>query len=203
MRTFIFIILFFIVSCSSVQYHTIYEGGFDPLFDFEKVKTIGFTPFCWTGWYKDAGCDELFEKQLFIYAKDQLGKRGFEVFYIAPEFLEADSAVKAVYVKSGYENMPDLTLTAFSYQGLGNVVEVPGETYGAINWGSKYGGGYYGETKGYEVQTYTMRIAYTLWSGPHKYMNKAWEGVITKGSPELNLQEQAQAMTYNVFLYKW
>jgi len=195
--------VFFLLSCSAVRYYTYYEGGFDPFLDFKNIKTIGFTPIYWTSPAKKIGYDELFEKQLFIYAKIELEKRGFKVFYIDPEFLEYDPVKEGVYIKPDFKEMPDLTLTVIYYQGLGNVVKAPGKTSGILSWGKSLGKGFYEQTQDYEVQTYFQVLIYTLWSGSPEYTNKAWEGVIKKGSPILNLHEQAQDMTYDVFLEKF
>ncbi len=196
----ILLAVLFLLSCSAVRYYTYYEGGFDPFFDFKNVKTIGFTPIYWTSPAKKIGYDKLFEKQLFIYAKIELEKRGFKVFYINPEFLEYDPVKEGVYVKPDFKEMPDLTLTVIYYQGKGNVVKVPGKASGILNWGKW---GLYEQKQDYEVQTCFQVLVYTLWSGSPEYTNKAWEGVIKKGSPILNLQEQAQDMTYDVFLEKF
>jgi hypothetical protein len=193
-------------SCSPIKYYTYYEGGFDPTYEFKTVKTIGFTSFFWTINAKKYGIDELFEKQLFVYAKNELEKRGYKVFYISPEFLQEDSTAVdsiAVYVKPDFNNMPDLTLTVSYFQGLGNVVKIPGQTYGIINWGKAIGGGSYGKTESQEVQTCFLSICYTLWSGSPKYTNKVWQGIIKKGSPILNIQDEAQNMTNDVFLKKF
>lgn len=193
----------FIFSCAPVKYFTYYEGGHDPLYNIREVMKIGFTPFCWTDWAKENGCDELVEKQMFVYARDELQKRGYRVVYIPPQFLEEDSAKRAIYVKANYKNMPDLTLTVTYWQGLGNKVQVPGQSVGTLNWGNSGGGGYYGQTQGYEVQTYFLVLGYTLWSGAPKYMNKAWEGIVKKGSPKLDLFEKAPSMAAQVFYRKF
>jgi len=39
----VLVLLFF--GCA-VKYYTYTEGGYDPIFDMESVKTIGFIPFC-------------------------------------------------------------------------------------------------------------------------------------------------------------
>lgn len=195
------LLLFLLLSCyqSPIKYNSHYEGGFDPLFDFSNVKTIGFVPTYWTEFGEKNGIDELFEKQLFVYAKKELEKRGFKVFYIGPEFLEYDSEKEGVYVREDYKKMPDLILTAFYYQGAGNVVEVPAKASGILT--SRLG--LYEQEDSYKVQTYFLVLAYTLWSEPPKYNNKAWEGTLKTGSPTLNIQEQAEDMTYDVFLVKF
>lgn len=200
--TAITIIVLLLVSCAPVKYYTYYEGGMDPLFDIKSVKTIGFTPFSWTKKAKEGGVDELAEKQLYIYAKEELEKRGYKVFYISPEDLENPSEFE-VNVKPDYKNMPDLTLTAGYFQGLGNVVNVPGQSYGGISWGKKDGSGYYGSSEGYNVQTFMLVLNITLWSGAPKYMNKAWEGTIKKGSPKPDLSDKARQMTADIFLKKF
>ena len=195
--------VFFLLSCANVTYHTYYEGGFDPFYDFKNLKTIGFTPFGWTNTAREIGYDELFEKQLYVLAKKELEKKGFEVFYISPEYLEYNTTTNVLSIKTSYKEMPDLTLTVFYYQGLGNVVEVPGTASGLLKWGKSLGIGSFNQTQSYKVQTYFLALAYTLWSGPPKYINKAWEGVIKKGSPILDLQDQAKRMTVNVFKVKF
>jgi hypothetical protein len=190
------------LSCAPVRYLTFYEGGHDPLFDMKGVKTIGFTPFCWTNF---TSCDELTEKQLYVYARDELQKRGYKVFFIPREYLETDpdTSKHAVYVKEDYPDMPDLTLTLHYWQGLGNVVNVPGQSTGYVNWGKSGGSGYYGESQSYNVQTYFLVLSYTLWSGKPKFMNKTWQGVIKKGSPKLDLFDQAQDMAQEIFYQKF
>lgn len=194
-----------LLGCAPVKYFTYYEGGHDPLYNMNKVKTIGFIPFGWTSQAKAAGCDELVEKLMYVYARDELQKRGYEVYYIPPEYLERDpdSSKQAYYVKESYGKMPDLTLTVYYWQGLGNKVHVPGQAVGAVNWGNYGGGGYYGKTQGYDVQTYYLVLDYTLWSGSPKYMNKAWQGTIKKGSPKLDLYEKAPYMASVIFWKKF
>jgi len=164
----------FFVSCSPVRYFTITEGGHDPLFDIKSVKTIGFTPFCING-----RCDELTEKQFFIYARNELQERGYEVYFIPKEYMEYIETENGleVHVKESYENMPDLTLTVLFDQGLGNVVHVPGQSVGSLNWGNQYGGGYYGETQGYDVQTYFMEWEATIYG-----QSLGWD--FKKGKPQ-------------------
>jgi hypothetical protein len=99
--------------------------------------------------------------------------------------------------------MPDLTLTVWAHQGLGNVVQVPGQSGGSVSWGNKYGGGYYGATEGYNVQTYFLQLQYTLWSGKPQYMEVVWRGILKKGSPKLDLLEQAPSMTTKMFFQKF
>ena len=186
-------------SCSPVIYNTVYEGGHDPLFDIKAVKTIGFAPYSWTKKGKELGMDELFEKQLFVYAKNELTARGFNVFYIYPENLIENKTNGEVYVRESYANMPDLMLTLGYSQRKSNVVHVPGQAYGSLYKGI---GSYY-QTEGYDVQAYSLNLAFTLWSGPPKFMNKVWAGAIAKGSPELNLSDKAQEMTKDVFEKKF
>jgi hypothetical protein len=195
--------LLLLYSCSSVKYFTYYEGGHDPLYNIKEAKTIGFAPQYWTNLGKAVGYDELAEKQIFVYARNELQKRGYKVVYIPPEYLEQDPATSAIYVKESFKDMPDLTLTVLYYQGLGNKVQVPGQSIGTLNWANKSGSGYYGQTQGYEVQTYFLVLGFTLWSGTPKYTNKAWEGIIKKGSPKLDLFEQAQYMTEDIFHQKF
>jgi len=205
LQTVLLAFFIFLFSCSNIVYNTYYEGGHDPLFNIKKAKTIGFTPFYWTKSARAAGCDELIEKQMFVYVRNELQKRGFKVVYIPPEFLEegSDESRTEIYIKENYKDMPDLTLTVQYWQGLGNTVQVPGQSYGSLNWG-KYGGrGYYGETQGYEVQTYFLLLSFTLWNDAPKYMNKVWEGTIKKGSPKLDLLEQAPSMTSEIFNRKF
>lgn len=197
------VVVTFIVSCSPVRYFTYLEGGHDPLFNINESKTIGFCPMSWTEAGKKAGIDELVEKQMYVYARDELQKRGFKVFYISPDNLEQDTSNGGIYVKPNYKNMPDLTLTLFYWQGLGNKVQVPGQSLGTINWNNGGGGGYYGQTQGYEVQTYFLILNYALWRSAPKYMNKAWEGVVKKGSPKLDLHDQAPAMATEIFYRKF
>lgn len=200
--TAITILILLLVSCAPVKYYTYYEGGKDPFFDLKSVKTIGFTPGAWTKKAKELGVDELAEKQLYIYAKEELEKRGYTVFYIFPEDLENPSEYE-INVKPDYKNMPDLTLMVSYFQNLGNVVNVPGQSYGTISWGKKSGSGSYGSTEGYKVQTYMLGLDFQLWSGAPKYINKVWEGTIKKGSPKPDLADKARQMTFDIFLKKF
>jgi len=194
----------FLISCSPIRYNTYYEGGHDPLYDIGKAKTIGFMPTCWTEKAKANGYDELVEKQMFVYARNELQKRGFIVNFIPREYIEQDTYdEKNFYVKTEYGKMPDLTLMLFYWQGPAEKVQVPGQAIGTINWGKSGGGGYYGGTQGYEVQTYFLVLCYTLWSGSPKYMNKVWEGTIKKGSPKPDLFEQASSMAADIFYKKF
>jgi hypothetical protein len=195
----LFIIL---TACAPVKYYTYIEGGHDPSFDIKSTKTIGLVPFCYR--YNEQ-CDELTEKQFLAYAQNELQKRGFTVFYIPKEYLEYFETEKGVesYVKADYENMPDLILNVWYHQDLGNVVHVPGQSGGSINWNSDGGKGSYRSTEGYNVQTYFLQLQYTLWSGKPKYMEKIWRGVLKKGSPKLDLLEQAQTMTKEIFHKKF
>lgn len=193
-------ILYTMLTSCAVKYYTYREGGHDPLFDIGAVKTIGFTSFC-----PELDCDELTEKQFFVYAKDELQKRGYTVFYIPKQYLEYIETEKGFecHVKANYKDMPDLTLTIGFEQGLGNVVHVPGQSFGYAGWGNSSGSGYYSQTQGYSVQTYYLYLGYVLWSGQPKYMDVVWKGTLTKGSPKMNLQEQAQKMTKEIFRTKF
>ena len=192
-----------ILSCAPVYYNTFYEGGRDPLFDFSNIKTIGFSPWCWTDNAKSKGMDELAEKRLYVLAKTELEKRGFRVFFISPEFLEEDDSLNAIYVKQSYENMPDLTLTLYYRQQLGKSVKIPGKSSGMVNWRDKQGRGFYTQREGYEIQTCSLLLVFTLWSGSPKYMNKVWEGACIKGSSKFDLFDQAPEMTKEIFLQKF
>lgn|GEM_PF-1287272 len=189
-------------SCYPVSYKTLYQGGYDPLFNISQIKTIGFTSFCWTEYHKALGYDELAEKRLYILAKDELEKRGFHVFFISKEFLEYNPDTKELTVKSDYDNMPDLTLTLYYGQSSGTT-HVPGKTVGTINWRNRQGGGLYKQTEGYDVTGWAMFLTYTLWSGSPKYMNKVWEGTCMRGSSTPDLFDKASAMTREIFLQKF
>ena len=201
----ILIVSTFLISCAPVRYFTYCEGGHDPLFQIDKTKTIGFIPLYWTNAGKSTGLDALVEKQLFVYARDELQKRGYTVVYISPENLEEDSdtSTHLIKFKESYKELPDLTLMTHYWQGLGNKVQVPGQSSGVLNWSNSSGGGYYGQTQGYEVQTYFLVLQYILWSGAPNYLNKAWEGTLKKGSPKLDLFEQAPSMTSEIFERKF
>ncbi len=188
-------------ACSPIVYQTNYIGGFDPLYDIKKAKTIGFTPFSWTPWSEGIQSDELFEKQLFAYARAELQSRGFIVSYISQENLEYDSDIskKAVYVKSSYNPMPDLVLTVTYDQGKSNVVHVPGQSAGYLGVDNGGGRGMYAQSEGYDVQAYSISLTLTLWSGSPKFMNKVWQGGIAKGRPKMDLYEQAQYLTQEIF----
>ena len=166
--------LVLIAACSPVKYFAAYEGGHDPSYNIKKAKTIGFTPICWTAKARNLGYDAHIEKQMFAYARDELQNRGYTVYYIPPEFIEEDTVTNAIYVKDNFKNMPDLTLTIRYWQG-------PGTT----------------------SQPYLLLLGFTLWSGAPKFLNKAWEGTIKKGSPKLDLFDQAQNLTTEIFSKKF
>jgi len=194
-----------LISCAPIVYNTYYEGGHDPLFNINNARTIGFIPCCWTSAKKNKGYDELVEKQMFVYARDELQKRGFIVTFIPAEYIEQDQINENTFYikKEYYREMPDLTLMLYYWQGPGNKVQIPGQGVGVINWGNYGGGGYYGQTQGYEVQTYALVLGYTLWSGAPKYMNKVWEGRAIQGSPVLDLFEWAPLMAKEIFARKF
>lgn len=114
------------------------------------------------------------------------------------EYIESEAGVECD-VKENYKSMPDLILTIYFNQELGNVVHVPGQSAGYLNWGNNSGSGYYDETQGYDVQTYLLTLGYTLWSGKPEYMDIAWKGILTKGSPKTDLFKQAPKMTNKIF----
>lgn len=201
MKKMLFLAFIILVGCAPVKYYTTFDGGFDPTFNLKSAKTIGFTPFYWTEGGKKYNVDPLVEKQFFALAKKELENRGFKVFYISPDNLYQDSTGN-VSVK-GLDDFPDLTLTTTFGQGLGNVVTVPGASYGGANWSQYGGGGYYISSQSYNVQTYVLFLNYTLWAGKPEYNEIIWSGSIRKGSPKLNLSEEMESMVSDLFRQKF
>ena len=201
MKKMLFLAFIILVGCAPVKYYTTLDGGFDPTFNLKSAKTIGFTSFYWTEGGKKYNVDPLVEKQFFALAKKELENRGFKVFYISPDNLYQDSTGN-VSVK-GLDDFPDLTLTTAFCQGLGNVVTVPGASYGGANWGQYGGGGYYISSQSYNVQTYVLFSNYTLWAGKPEYKEIVWSGSIRKGSSKLNLSEEMESMVSDLFKQKF
>lgn len=197
MKKLLILTFIILVGCAPIKYYTTFDGGFDPTFNVKSAKTIGLTPCYWTESGKKCNVDPLVEKQFLALAKKELENRGFRVFYISLNNLCQDSTGN-INVK-GLDEFPDLTLTTNFGQGLGNVVTVPGASYGGANWGQYGGGGFYTSKQSYNVQTYVLFLNYTLWAGKPEYREMVWRGSIIKGSPKLNLSEEMESMVSDLF----
>lgn len=201
MKCFIYSALALIfISCAPVKYYTYFDGGFDPTYEMKKITTIGFVPQYWSEAAKGRA-DELMEKRLFGLARTEFENRGFNLKYINPKYLTQDSTGNISV--QGLDTLPDLTLTVIYNQGLGNVVNVPGQSFGSANWNKNGGGGYYGSNEGYQVQTFLLSIGFTLWNGKPDYMEKIWFGGTRKGSATPNLEEEMPTMVRDIFWEKF
>jgi hypothetical protein len=197
-RTSIFIFITFIFySCSSVKYLTIYNSAQDPTYDLCNKKTVAFYPKYWTSVGKKQGFDQLLEKQIFFHCKKELEKRGFQMTYIEPVFLEetSENLIKAKKEMGAY----DLTMVVEYYQKQ-TYVEIPGKSQGNIFWGNTGGWGAYGTTSSYTVWGWDLIINCSLWNGNAK---KVWFGQIIQGSPSANIGDRTEKMVNNLFSNKF
>ena len=196
MKKAVLILLAVIVSgCSSVRYTNLYEGATDPTYNFRKGSTIGFVPTYWTTRGKEAGKDELIEKQFYAFFKKELERRGLKLVYIQPDQLEEQEDKNISYKSAEYT---ELALVV-DYGVNSGEVTIPGQAYGG--WGTS--AGYVGSTQSYDVQVYGLYINCSLFAGPPEYKQRVWYGQALKGRPQPDLLNQAQWMIINMLARKF
>jgi len=201
LKPFLLFLSLVLISCSQISYNTYYQGVDDPTFEFRSVKTIGFTPFYWTTSGKNAGVDELTEKQIYAHCKRELETRGYTVTYIPPDKLEEVITANGseVYCRN-LDQYPDLTFTvAYGYRD--EIVTIEGRRGGYVKWGKNET--YVPPERDRNVKIFNLFIGCVLWTGKPKYMQQVWRGEIYQGSPTPNLIEQSKTMVQGLFREKF
>jgi len=189
------VVIFIFSGCGPVQYHTLYDGVKDPLFEFNNSKTIGLLTTYWTQNSKANEVDELTEKQILAYCKTELEKRGFKVIYIPQDNIREIGDNIQCY---GLDEYPDLTLSVGYLQRSGTV-NVPAESFGSLSFNNYGGYGMAGGRGSYNVNVWDLAIAIALWAEPPEYTRKVWRGSIVQGSPKPDLNKRASTLVRKLF----
>ena len=176
-----------LTGCSLVNYRTLYDGAKDPTFDFETVETIGFMPTYWTTYGKRNGQDELREKEIFGYFKENLERMGYSVSYIDPKNLEELDGDKIV--TTGLSVFPDLTLI-IGFSQNHSTIKVPAKSSAFSTGGALF----YSSSGAQQVNYYNLRVGASLWANPPEYMKEVCRGIVLQGSPTPNLSEKARGL---------
>ena len=184
------------LSCSEVTYRTFYQSQTDPGFVFQRGTSIGLIPFFWTKVGKENKVDELSEKIILNYIKEELEARGAKVIVIPLENLKEDD--RGIVSCINMDKYPGLTITCFYFERAGQV-NIPAQTAGfiAARYGQVISQG------AHSVNVYDLFIGCELWSGPPEYITVVWRASILKGSPVPDLFEQARNMVHDLFLTKF
>lgn len=171
-------------ACSSVRYHTTYQGSYDPAYDL-KNKKICFIPWYWTEWGKENNVSQSTEKTVFYHFKKELEKRGLGTEHIESENLTYDKEKNTIRIKVDNINYCDCTLNIYYSQNAGTV-DTPAKSsdpsYASPD----------------DVNYYNLYIIGTIWTAGNE-IKKIWRGSITKRSPIPNLDQQAEKMVEKLF----
>jgi hypothetical protein len=198
-RLYLILLAALLLACSSspVRHTTTYSGGFDPTYNFKGKTTVGLVPFYWTS--KAQGrVDKISELKLLNFAKHQLERRGYSVYFMKREdLIERDNG--SVEIREGAR--PDLTFTAGMQQQYGGAVSIPGQSVGISNWGAGNGNAYQSSTSSYQVNYYTLWIGLTLYSTSNDEV--VWTGSVNQTSSSPDIDERMESMVRGIFYEKW
>lgn len=184
------------ISSSGLKYRTIYSSQTDPSFVFRKGMTIGLVSDSWTSEAKAAGKDELMEKVVLGYIRQELVRRGAEVHIIPLEHLKEQEDGNITCVDM--DKYPDLTMIcAFGEQN--EQVQVPSQTAAYLG----KSGGVLGSSGAYTATYWGLYVRCALFSGAPEYRQIVWRGEIVKGSSIPGLSEKAKGMVQDLFKKKF
>ncbi len=180
-----FVIAFILVfyACSSVRYHTTFQGSYDPAYDL-KNKKVCFTPWYWTEWGKENNVNQSVEKTIYSHFKKELEERELKIEYIDSEDLAYDKEKNTIGIKDTIDYC-DYTLNLY-YSQNADTVTPPAKSSGSSHVSSD------------DVNYYNLYIIGTLWTAKNE-LKGTWRGSITKQSPIPNLDQQAEKMVEQLF----